>query len=201
MEALWEDADPAPFAVMAVIDQNNHKNACEIKIPALFSLMLYNKPEGEVKGINTINAEMTAKYGNGDYRPDVLGMFWSFRIMVACGGAMLLIAFAVAALSHLNRLEQYPCLLKILPLTLPLPFLANTAGWFVAEGGRQPWIVVGLQKTADALSPNLTGLEVFLTMTGFTLLYLLLIIAALYVAVRYIKKTSIPLESHEGRDA
>ncbi|MBO5651958.1 MAG: cytochrome ubiquinol oxidase subunit I [Selenomonas sp.] len=201
MEALWEDADPAPFAVMAVIDQNNHKNACEIKIPALFSLMLYNKPEGEVKGINTINAEMTAKYGNGDYRPDVLGMFWSFRIMVACGGAMLLIAFAVAALSHSNRLEQYPCLLKILPLTLPLPFLANTAGWFVAEGGRQPWIVVGLQKTADALSPNLTGLEVFLTMTGFTLLYLLLIIAALYVAVRYIKKTSIPLESHEGRDA
>ena len=121
--------------------------------------------------------------------------------MVGCGGAILLIAFAVGALSHLNRLDKYPCLLKLLPLTLPLPFLANTAGWFIAEGGRQPWIVVGLQKTADAVSPNLTGMEVFLTMAGFTLLYLLLIIAALYVAVRYIKKTSIPQNTHEGRDA
>ena len=121
--------------------------------------------------------------------------------MVACGGAMMLIALAIAALSYRNRLEQYIGLLKLLPLTLPLPFLANTAGWFVAEGGRQPWIVVGLQKTAEGVSPNLTGLEVFLTMTGFTLLYLLLIIAALYVAVRYIKRTSILQESHEGRDA
>jgi len=198
MEALWEDANPAPFAVMAVVDQEHNKNTCEIKIPALFSLMLYNKPEGEVKGINTINTEMISQYGNGDYRPDVFGMFWSFRIMVACGGAMLIIALAIGVLSHLNRLELYPCLIKYLPLMLPLPFLANTAGWFVAEGGRQPWIVVGLQKTADALSPNLTGFDVFLTMTGFTLLYLILIIAALYVAVRFIKKTSIPLE---GRDA
>ena len=201
MEALWENANPAPFAVMAVIDQEHNQNACEIKIPFLFSLMLYNKPEGEVKGINTVNAEMVAKYGNGDYRPDVFGLFWSFRIMVGCGGAILLIAFAVGALSHLNRLDKYPCLLKLLPLTLPLPFLANTAGWFIAEGGRQPWIVVGLQKTADAVSPNLTGMEVFLTMAGFTLLYLLLIIAALYVAVRYIKNTSIPQNTHEGRDA
>ena len=201
MEALWENANPAPFAVMAVIDREHNQNACEIKIPALFSLMLYNKPEGEVKGINTVNTEMVAKYGNGDYRPDVFGLFWSFRIMVGCGGAILLIAFAVGTLSHLNRLDKYPCLLKLLPLALPLPFLANTAGWFIAEGGRQPWIVVGLQKTADAVSPNLTGMEVFLTMAGFTLLYLLLIIAALYVAVRYIKKTSIPQAEHEGRDA
>ena len=91
--------------------------------------------------------------------------------------------------------------LKYLPLALPLPFLANTAGWFIAEGGRQPWIVVGLQKTADAVSPNLAGVEVFLTMAGFTLLYLVLIVAALYVALRYINKTSISLEAPEGRDA
>ena len=201
MEALWENADPAPFAVMAIIDQENNKNAYEIKIPALFSLMLYNKPEGEVKGINTVNAEMVAQYGNDDYRPDVFGMFWSFRIMVACGGAMLLLAFAVGALVWLERLQQYHGLLKLVPLALPLPFLANTAGWFVAEGGRQPWIVVGLQKTAAAISPNLTGTEVFLTMAGFTLLYLLLIVAALYAAVRFIRKTSIPDISHEGRDA
>ena len=198
MEALWENADPAPFAVMAVIDQDKLQNSAEIKIPALFSLMLYNKPSGEVKGINTINAEMVSKYGNGDYRPDVFGLFWSFRLMVACGGAMMFIAFVVAALTWSEKFAAYRWLLKFVPLSLPLPFLANTAGWFIAEGGRQPWIVVGLQKTADAVSPNLTSTEVWLTMTGFTLLYLILIVAALYPACRYIKKTSIPLE---GRDA
>ena len=198
MEALWENADPAPFAVMALIDQDKLKNSAEIKIPALFSLMLYNKPSGEVKGINTINAEMVSKYGNGDYRPDVFGLFWSFRLMVACGGAMMFIAFVVAALTWNEKFAAYRWLLKFVPLSLPLPFLANTAGWFIAEGGRQPWIVVGLQKTADAVSPNLTSTEVWLTMTGFTLLYLILIVAALYPACRYIKKTSIPLE---GRDA
>ncbi|MBQ5502915.1 MAG: cytochrome ubiquinol oxidase subunit I [Selenomonas sp.] len=198
MEALWENADPAPFAVMAVIDQDKLQNSAEIKIPALFSLMLYNKPSGEVKGINTINEEMVSKYGNGDYRPDVFGLFWSFRLMVACGGAMMFIAFVVAALTWNEKFAAYRWLLKFVPLSLPLPFLANTAGWFIAEGGRQPWIVVGLQKTADAVSPNLTSTEVWLTMTGFTLLYLILIVAALYTACRYIKKTSIPLE---GRDA
>ncbi len=201
MEALWENENPAPFAVMAVIDQDNHKNACEIKIPALFSLMLYNSPEGEVKGINTVNAEMVAKYGNGDYRPDVCGLFWSFRLMVGCGGAMLALAALVFILIKMNMRELLSVVLKYVPLALPLPFLANTAGWFIAEGGRQPWIVVGLQKTADAVSPNLTGLEVFLTMVGFTLLYLVLIIAALYVAVRFIRKTSIPVDTSEGRDA
>ncbi|MBP3780571.1 MAG: cytochrome ubiquinol oxidase subunit I, partial [Selenomonas sp.] len=198
MEALWENADPAPFAVMAVIEQDSLKNSAEIKIPALFSLMLYNRPAGEVKGINTVNAEMVAKYGNGDYRPDVFGLFWSFRLMVASGGAMLFLAFAVGALTWCERLAKYRYLLKFVPLFLPLPFLANTAGWFIAEGGRQPWIVVGLQKTADALSPNITSTEVWLTLAGFTLLYLLLIAAALYTACRFIRKTSIPLE---GRDA
>ena len=83
---------------------------------------------------------------------------------------------------------------------MPLPFIANSSGWFVAEGGRQPWIVVGLQKTAAAVSPNLTGTDVFLTLSGFTVLYLVLIFAALYIAFRFINRTSVTAVA-EGSDA
>ncbi|MBR6905348.1 MAG: cytochrome ubiquinol oxidase subunit I, partial [Selenomonadaceae bacterium] len=78
---------------------------------------------------------------------------------------------------------------------------ANSVGWYIAEGGRQPWIVVGLQRTYDAVSPNLTTTEVGLTMVGFTLIYLVLAIAALYAAMHFIRKTSIVEMASEGRDA
>ena len=198
MEALWETEDPAPFAIMADINMEKNRNDCELAVPGVFSFMLYNKPEGEVKGINALQKEYQAKYGPGDYRPDVPALFWSFRIMVAAGGFMLMLAFAIALLAKMDRVMAFPLLLKALPFLLPLPFLANSAGWFIAEAGRQPWIVVGLQKTADAVSPNLTAGSVWLTMIGFTALYLLLAIAALYIALRHIRTTSIPVE---GRDS
>jgi cytochrome d ubiquinol oxidase subunit I len=198
MEALWETENPAPFAIMAAVNMEKNRNDCELSIPGVFSFMLYNKPEGEVKGINALQKEYQSKYGPGDYRPDVPALFWSFRIMVATGGFMLMLALAIVLLAKMDRIMAFPLLLKALPFLLPLPFLANSAGWFIAEAGRQPWIVVGLQKTADAVSPNLTAGSVWLTMIGFTVLYLLLAIAALYIALRHIRTASIPVE---GRDS
>jgi len=199
MEALWETADPAPFAVFAAIDETQHKNSFEITIPNAFSFMLFNKPTGEVKGINTLQKEAAAQYGPSEYRPDVTGLFWSFRIMLAAGGAMLLIVFLTVLLLWKNQLQRFPCFLKLLPFALPLPFLANSFGWYIAEGGRQPWIVIGLQKTAAAVSPNLTPTELWITLIGFTVIYLLLAIAALYAAVRFIRRS--PETAMDGRDA
>ena len=71
---------------------------------------------------------------------------------------------------------------------VPLPFIANTLGWYLTEAGRQPWIVVGLQKTASAYSPNLTTGDVFFSLAGFTVVYLVLALAALYSAIRYIRR-------------
>ena len=109
--------------------------------------------------------------------------------MLAAGGAMLLIVFLTVLLLWKNQLQRFPCFLKLLPFALPLPFLANSFGWYIAEGGRQPWIVVGLQKTAAAFSPNLTPGEVFISLMGFTIIYLILAAAALYAAVRFIRRT------------
>lgn len=198
-EALWETEDPAPFAIIADVNEAEHKNDMEITIPAMFSMMLYNEPSGSVNGINQLQEEYSAQYGPGEYRPDVTGMFWSFRIMIGLGGLMLLLAFVAAYLGWKKCPMNFPIFLKLLPWLLPLPFIANSVGWYIAEGGRQPWIVFGLQKTSEAVSPNLTSSDVWLTMVGFTLIYLVLAIAALWIAVGFIKKTHIAFD--EGRKA
>ena len=191
MEALWETENPAPFTVMAVINEDEHKNDMAIEIPALFSFMLYNKPEGEVKGMNDLHQELVAKYGQGDYYPDVTGLFFSFRIMIGVGGLMVAITALLGLLAWRRKLLDFPIVLKLVQVLFFLPFIANTVGWYIAEAGRQPWIVVGLQKTADAVSPNLTAGEVGLTIAGFTAVYLVLIAVAVGIGFRHIYNTKI----------
>lgn len=191
MEALWETENPAPFTVMAVINEDEHKNDMAIEIPALFSFMLYNKPEGEVKGMNDLQQELVAKYGQGDYYPDVAGLFFSFRIMIGAGGLMAAITALLGLLAWRRKLLDFPIVLKLVQVLFFLPFIANSVGWYIAEAGRQPWIVVGLQKTADAVSPNLTAGEVGLTIAGFTAVYLVLIAVAVGIGFRHIYNTKI----------
>ena len=198
MEALWETEDPAPFAIVADINQETHKNDSEITVPGVFSFMVYNKFDGAIRGINDLQKEYSEKYGPGEYRPNVTALFWSFRIMIGLGGLMMLIAMFFGYLAWTNRPLVCPCLLKILPWLMPIPYIANSFGWYVAEGGRQPWLVVGLQRTAEGISPNLTGAEVWFTMIGFTVTYLLLAIAALWIVFRFVRKTQV---ISEGRDA
>ena len=191
MEALWETENPAPFTVMAVINEDEHKNDMAIEIPALFSFMLYNKPEGEVKGMNDLHQELVAKYGQGDYYPDVTGLFFSFRIMIGAGGLMAAITALLGLLAWRRKLLDFPIVLKLVQVLFFLPFIANSVGWYIAEAGRQPWIVVGLQKTAAAVSPNLTAGEVGLTIAGFTAVYLVLIAVAVGIGFRHIYNTKI----------
>lgn len=116
--------------------------------------------------------------------------------MVGTGGLMLLIVFVTGVLFIFcrSKIREYACCLKMMPLLLPLPFIANSAGWYIAEAGRQPWIVVGLQKTAVAVSPNITADEVWLTLIGFTAIYLFLAVLALFAAVMFIRRTKITEE-------
>ena len=198
-EALWETEDPAPFAVVADINQAAGRNDYEVTIPYMFTFMVHNSFSGEVKGINDLQNEAVEKYGPGNYIPDVRGMFWSFRIMVGTGMLMLGITFLIAVLSiffekKLMEINCLRCVMKCMPILLPLPFIANSVGWYIAEAGRQPWIVVGLQKTANAVSPNLSSGEVWLTLIGFTAIYLLLAVVAVFTAVSFINRTKITEE-------
>ncbi|HEY3424659.1 MAG TPA: cytochrome ubiquinol oxidase subunit I, partial [Negativicutes bacterium] len=180
-EALWDSANPAPFALVAVPDEVKQNNTFELKIPGMLTLLTHDSFNGEIKGIKELQAAYSVKYGPGDYIPPVTPVFWSFRIMVIAGGWMLLLTIASGWLWFKGKLESYPAILKALLWSLPVPYIANSAGWFVTEAGRQPWIVFGLQKVAQANSPNVTAGMIWTSMLGFTLVYSLLAVAAIYL--------------------
>lgn len=184
-EALWESADPAPFAALAFIDEDNQTNTAEIRIPRLLSFLTYNKFSGEVKGIKELQAEYEAAYGPGNYIPPVTPVFWSFRLMVAAGGVMVLLAAYGFYLLRKGQLENKPRFLKAMLWAIPLPYLANTAGWLLAELGRQPWIVQGLQRVEEAVSPSVSAAAVLATLLGFTLLYGILAVVDVYLLSKY----------------
>lgn len=187
-EAHWETADPAPFNLLAVVDEANQKNSFEISVPGVLSFMSYNSFSGEVKGLRDLQIEAEAQYGPGNYIPPVTSIFWSFRIMVAAGGWMVLITMLTLYLWKTGKLESTPLVLKALLWSIPVPYLANFTGWYMAEVGRQPWMVYGLQKVENAVSPAVSAGEILTTLIGFTVIYGLLAVADFYLLVKFIKQ-------------
>jgi cytochrome d ubiquinol oxidase subunit I len=115
-------------------------------------------------------------------RPPVLLTFLSFRVMVGLGtyfAVMMLIGIFIR-----KRLLENPWYLKLMMFSIPLPFLAHTAGWVLAEVGRQPWIVYGLMKTADAVSP-IAASQVAVSLVAFILVYGLLGGVGYYLIAKY----------------
>ena len=140
------------------------------------------------------------QYGYDDYIPNVVLLFWSFRIMIACGVAMIGAMILAGFLFYTNVWKNARWLFKIfLVLLLPLPFIANTFGWIITEAGRQPWMVVGLQKVSDAVSQNITSTEVLITLVGFTLIYALLAVAAIFIALKFVKKDAHKMDDEGGQ--
>ena len=114
--------------------------------------------------------------------------FCSFRVMVLSGSIMLLVALIGLWKVRKGTIANGRGFLKLMLWMLPLPYLANSTGWFVAEAGRQPWLVYGLQSTADGVSKAVAPGEIWTTIIGFTIIYIIAAIAALYLAVQHIKK-------------
>ncbi len=188
IEALWETENPAPFSFVANIDEANQKNTSAISVPGGLSFLVHDSFQGEVKGIKNLQAEAVAQYGQGDYVPAVTPIFWSFRVMVLSGSIMLLVALIGLWKVRKGTIANGRGFLKLMLWMLPLPYLANSTGWFVAEAGRQPWLVYGLQSTADGVSKAVAPGEIWTTIIGFTIIYIIAAIAALYLAVQHIKK-------------
>ncbi|MBA4790807.1 MAG: cytochrome ubiquinol oxidase subunit I [Pseudomonadota bacterium] len=122
-----------------------------------------------------------------DTVPEVAPLFWTFRIMVACGFYFIAFFITFFILSARRQLTRFPILLRIAVLSIPLPWLAAECGWFVAEFGRQPWIIEGLLPTAAGVSSLGAG-TVLLTICGFVLIYTVLFIIEMTLMVRAIQK-------------
>jgi cytochrome bd ubiquinol oxidase subunit I len=177
LEAHWETGKYAPVYILAVPDEENSRNSVQVgAIPGALSMLAFHSPSAEVKGLSDMpKAE----------RPPVTATFLSFRLMVTLG--MLFALLTIVAWFRRNKLESTPLLLKVMLYAIPLPYIACELGWTVAEVGRQPWIVYGLMKTSDAVSPVAVS-QVGTSLVAFVLVYSLLGLAAFMLMARAARK-------------
>ncbi|HTX78487.1 MAG TPA: cytochrome ubiquinol oxidase subunit I [Longilinea sp.] len=189
MEAMWNDENPAAFNLVAIPDQKDGQNLYAIKIPYMLSMLLFNRPEGEVEGISELQDQYSTQYGPGNYEPDVFVTFWTFRIMVGLGFLMAFIVLYGFYLVFRKKSLSDDKFIKLLPFAIAFPYIANTCGWVLTEMGRQPWTIFGLLKTSDAVSPVLKTQPgmVLSSLIIFTLLYAGLMVADAYLLVKYSK--------------
>lgn len=186
-EAHYETQNPADWSVIALFDKTGKQVVWDIKIPRALSWLYYFKFSGEVEGINNIQARYEGLYGPGDYVPLVALDYWMFRVMVGLGFLMVALAF-VALLFARKFPAKWLKAMRWLTFGTLLPYLANTAGWLLTENARQPWIVTGLMKTADAVSPALTPTSVLISLVGFIVIYTLLMAVDVFLLVRTARK-------------
>jgi cytochrome d ubiquinol oxidase subunit I len=177
MEALWHTTSRAPIAMLSIPDEKAERNTVEfLKIPGALSMLAYHSFNAEVKGLKDFPK---------DERPPVTITFLSFRIMIGLGFLFPLLA-GVAWLRR-NKLESSQLLLRILPYVIPLPYIALQAGWTLTEVGRQPWVVYGLLRTSDAVSPLATP-QVAISLAAFIVVYSILGAFAFYLIFKYARK-------------
>jgi cytochrome bd ubiquinol oxidase subunit I len=186
-EMLWNAEDPAALSLLSIPNEEAHENTVDIRIPGALSFLAYNTPYGQVEGINDLQEDFTAKYGPGNYVPSVQMMYWTFRIMVGLGFLMALLAVVGWWMWAKKKLVLTNKLWMGFFFALFLPYIANTTGWLLTELGRQPWVVYGLLKTADAVSPTLTSGMVLTSLIVFTLVYGGLMVADIYLLVKFAK--------------
>jgi len=163
IEARWNDEKPASEVLIGWPDVENRRNLYAITLPPPFGSLIDSDSltAGET-GLNSIPRENW---------PPVLIPFFGFRIMVGCGVVMLGLAWLGSYLSLKHRLERNRFLLWLTFLSFPLPFIAIVTGWFTAEVGRQPWVVYGVLRTADAMTPFLTTRAATISLVIFCAVY------------------------------
>jgi cytochrome d ubiquinol oxidase subunit I len=190
-EALYETQENAPFSILTVGDVTGDSATTIIEIPGLLSFLAtgnWDGPESTVQGINNLQAQYEQQFGAGvNYTPYVPITYWGFRLMIGLG--MLAALYALWALFALRggRTPKSRFFAVASTWILFFPLIGISFGWIFTEMGRQPWIVFGQQLTANANSPLLSSVEVWITMIGFTLLYLVLAIIEVGLMIKYIK--------------
>ncbi len=243
MEGLWKSqAAPMAFNLVAFPDQAQERNAGEVHVPDVLSLLVTHSLTGTVPAVDALEQQAQRKIENGipaaqalqalskdptstaalaqfdahqsdlgygflvqryapdltkvtpaqvraaarDSIPPVAPIFWSFRLMVGLG-LLMLAFFVLAALYTLrNQVQEKTWFLKAAVWMIPVPFLANEAGWLVAELGRQPWTVFGVLPTWMSASTHSVTYMAF-SLIGFVGLYSIFIVVELYLLVRAIR--------------
>ncbi|MFY2762956.1 cytochrome ubiquinol oxidase subunit I [Arenimonas sp. MALMAid1274] len=171
MEGVWQDERGAPLLLFSVPNEAERRNDYAIGIPKLSSLILTHELDGEIKGLDSFPGE----------HPPVGPVFWSFRVMVGMGVLMLGVSW-LAAWQLRRRGEPATWLLRVLVAMTFAGWVATLAGWYVTEIGRQPWLVTGVLRTAQAASETPAPI-IGISLSAYLAIYLVLLLA--YVSVLF----------------
>lgn len=186
MEAHFHTQKSAPLIIGGIPDMKNKKVNFAIELPGMLSFLAHGNFTAEVKGLDTVPP--------GD-QPPVPIVHYAFQIMVGCGVIMMLVSvtFFIALLRRKWFYSSW--LLKLFVVVLPLGFLAVEAGWTVTEVGRQPWIIQGIMRTADAVTP-MPGIAWSFYL--FTAVYITLSMAVIFLLHRQIKMVPVLYDEPES---
>jgi len=202
-EALYNTEAGASFSLLTIGNLSGQP-IFQIRIPHLLSLISTVSWNGEVQGINQVQAAEEARHGPGSYIPVIWVTYWSFRSMVGLGFLILIVAGWALLLARRRRTDLPRWFSWVALAGIAMPFLANTAGWIFTEMGRQPWIVYGLMRTSQATSPTVVVSSVAVTFGGFVLLYTVLGVVDLWLmkrsALRSLSEADEAEEDEEGED-
>jgi cytochrome d ubiquinol oxidase subunit I len=191
IEGIWDTRAGQPAVLFALPDEKAESNRFEIAIPKLASLYLTHSIDGTVKGLKD--------FPKAD-RPPVIPPFFGFRIMVGMWAIMLALTVWAWWLAWRKRLFTTPAYLRAATFALPAGYVAVTAGWMTTEVGRQPFVVYGLLRTADAVTPTLAGGDVLASLLLYIAVYFIIFGAGVYYLVRVVKRgPPLTLEAHVPR--
>jgi cytochrome d ubiquinol oxidase subunit I len=169
MEALWKTERGAPLVLFAIPNEELKKNDFAVSIPFAASIILTHRKTGEVKGIEAF----------GEDRPPVAPVFFAFRVMVGMGVLMLCLSWFSTWIFYKKRQVQRWLLWVLAGFTFS-GWIATLAGWLVTEIGRQPWLVAGILRTADAAG-EATGAQLGASLTVYVLTYAALLLSFIVV--------------------
>lgn len=177
----------ASFSLFTLGTPDGKHELFSIRIPYLLSFLSTHTFDGTVEGLNNLQADYVAQFGPGDYMPIIWITYWSFRWMILLGMVHILVAVVGLFLTRKGRLPKNKWVWKAAIWSFPASLFAMLIGWVFTEMGRQPWLVFGLLKTEDGVSPNVSGVEVLISLVAFTLIYGILAV----VEFKLIRKAAI----------
>jgi cytochrome bd ubiquinol oxidase subunit I len=190
MEGLFESERAAGIVLVGQPDVENQTIENPIVVPRALSYLIYQNWNAEVKGLDA--------FPERNWPDNIPLLYYSYHVMVGLGTIFIAIMVLAAFLLWRGRLYGSRWMLWVLMLSIPFPFIANTAGWFTAELGRQPWLAYGLFRTSEGVSPQVSSGSVLFTLIGFAGMYLIMGLLYIVLMVREVDHGPETLESSEA---
>jgi len=179
MEGLFQSQEGAPLAILGQPDVENRRLDNPLVVPNALSFLTYRKWNANVRGLDSFPQDL--------WPERIPLLYFSYHVMVGLGTIFIAVMAVAAFLLWRDKLYEVRWMLWLLMLCVPLPYIANTAGWATAEMGRQPWLIYGLMRTSEGASPMVGAGNVWFTLLGFMGMYGVLAILWLFLVWREIE--------------